>query len=76
MMLTRSETIARAEVTDRELRDLEQQGLVVPSRNWRTLWLVPRYHRSQIDVIQWLVSCQRTVEGFREQERRLLPSGR
>lgn len=74
MLLKRSEALAQARVTERELRRLENQGLVVPSRSWKTLWLVPYYHLSQIEVIRWLVSCQRTVDTVRDQEERLVVS--
>jgi DNA-binding transcriptional MerR regulator len=71
MMLKRSEALAKAGVTERELRDLERQGLVVPARSWKTLWLMPYYHLSQIDVIQWLVSCRRTQEAVLAKEESL-----
>lgn len=73
-MLKRSEALARARVTDRELRRIEDQGLVVPSRSWTTLWLIPYYHLSQVEVIRWLVSCQRTMDDVREKEARLVAS--
>jgi hypothetical protein len=68
MKLKRSEALDKARVTERELRRLEDQGMVVPSRSWKTLWMVPYYDRSQVDVIQWLASCQRTVDYVREAE--------
>lgn len=70
MKLKRTEAMDQASVSERELRQLEDQGMVVPFRSWTTLWMVPYYDRSQLDVIQWLASCQRTVDHFREQERR------
>lgn len=74
MMLKRSEALAWAGVTDRELRRLEDQGLVVPFRRWTTLWLIPYYHLSQVEVIRWLVSCQRAADDVREREARLVAS--
>jgi DNA-binding transcriptional MerR regulator len=70
MKLKRSEALAHARVSERELRRLEDQGMVVPSRSWKTLWMVPYYDRSQIDVIQLLASCQRTTDYFHERESR------
>ena len=76
MFFKRSEALAMARVTDRELRRLEDEGLVAPNRFWQSLWLVPYYHASQVDVIQWLVSCQRTEDVVREQESSLVASER
>jgi hypothetical protein len=70
MKLKRSDALARASVTDRELRRLEDEGMVVPSRSWKTLWMIPYYDREQVDVIQWLASCQRTIDHVRDQENR------
>ncbi|MEX2425941.1 MAG: hypothetical protein WD401_04170 [Thermomicrobiaceae bacterium] len=70
MKLKRSEALDRARVSERELRRLEDQGMVVPTRSWKTLWMVPYYERSQVDVIQWLASCQRTVDDVRDRENR------
>ncbi len=69
MKLKRSEALHSARVSERELRELEDQGMVVPFRSWKTLWMIPYYDESQVDVIQWLASCQRNVEQFRERER-------
>jgi DNA-binding transcriptional MerR regulator len=71
-MLTRSEALAKAGVTDRELRSLEQEKLVVPHRSWKTLWLVPKYDFAQVDVIQWLITSQRLGRSMREREARLV----
>lgn len=70
MKLKRSEALEKASVSERELRRLEDQGMVVPIRSWKTLWMIPYYDRSQVDVIQWLASCQRTVDYVRNQEYR------
>jgi DNA-binding transcriptional MerR regulator len=70
MKLKRSEALHKASVSERELRLLEQEGMVTPTRSWKTLWMVPYYDRSQVDVIQWLATCQRNVRTFREKERR------
>jgi hypothetical protein len=70
MKLKRSEALAQARVTDRELRRLEDEGMVVPVRSWKTLWMVPYYEPSQIEVIQWLATCQRSVDHFLTREHR------
>lgn len=72
MKLKRSEALHRARVSERELRELEDQGMVAPTRSWKTLWMIPYYERSQVDVIQWLASCQRSVQQFRETERHVV----
>lgn len=72
MKLKRSEALARARVTERELRRLESEGMVVPIRSWKTLWMVPYYEPSQVEVIQWLASGQRSVEQFLNREHRLV----
>jgi hypothetical protein len=74
MKLKRSDALRTASVSDRELRNLEDQGMVVPTRSWKTLWMIPYYDRSQIDVIQWLASCQRTVKHFHDRERNAIAS--
>jgi hypothetical protein len=70
MKLKRSEALDRARVSERELRRLEDQGMVVPTRSWKTLWMIPYYEDTQVNVIQWLASCQRTVDYVRDQESR------
>ena len=72
MKLKRSEALHWARVSERELRTLEDQGMVVPTRSWKTLWMIPYYDQSQVDVIQWLASCQRSVQQFRERERQVV----
>ncbi len=70
MKLKRSEALDYARVSERELCRLEEEGMVVPIRSWKTLWMVPYYEPSQIEVIQWLASCQRSVDHFLREERR------
>jgi hypothetical protein len=70
MKLKRSEALAKARVSERELRRLEDQGMVVPTRSWKTLWMIPYYEDTQVSVIHWLASCQRTVDYVRYQESR------
>jgi hypothetical protein len=70
MKVTRSEALDMARISERELCRLEDQGMVVPTRSWKTLWMVPYYDYSQVDVIQWLATCQRTIDNVRDQEHR------
>lgn len=70
MKLKRSEALAHARVSERELSRLEDEGMVVPTRSWKTLWMVPYYEWSQVTIIQWLASCQRTSDQFLIREHR------
>jgi hypothetical protein len=71
-MLTRSEVLEAAGVSDDELNELESRRLIVPIRSWRTLWMTEGYHPDQVHAIRWLVESRRVERDVRERESELI----